>query len=282
MFDKSAIDALALSQAQAIQAADTAAAAAMKSDGVVALPRDWLVHDIESWLPNRRRARGAMSTRLIDDFAKYVDLHAEDGASVFVNPERMTALAVLNLGTPEKPGHADSTATFAPQKTAAYTALVGAENRSGIVAGQCNQQRLAEFLEDWTDVVACWNSAGDIATKHAIAAVRKVTIEAISRSENTQEQLSASRSAFEAVKASSGDAPLPTFIAFDCKPYVGLEPRRFVMRVTVHTDGKAPTFSLRIVTLETHEEQMANELATLVRDHVTEVPVFIGTYANKA
>lgn len=277
MIDKDAID--ALSRAQAIQAANSAVLLAMNNPaagGMLALPNDWTTHDFEKLLDCRRRARGQMSTRVLQDFASYVSAHREDGASVFVDPKAMKAFAVLNLGTPAKPGHADNLAIYEPQRTAAFASLLQ------LVQQPRSQTVLAEWLEDWGDFVSCRNGETVIATKHAIAAVRKVTIESVSRTESTQEQLSASRSAFDAVKAASGDQPLPSHITFGCMPHEGLQLRGFVVRVSIHTDGKAPTFGLRIAKFEEHEEQMAEELAQRVRQAVDAAPVFIGAYAPKA
>jgi len=42
-----------------------------------------------------------------------------------------------------------------------------------------------------------------------------------------------------------------------------------------------PTITLRVQNLEQHEEEMANELADLVRDTVKMLPVLLGAYQVK-
>lgn len=277
MIDKDTLQ--AMSQGPAIDAADRAATGALpKTAGVLALPDNFQTHDLEKLLPLRRRARGAMATSVIENFAGYVTAHAEPGASIFVDPDKMAATAVLNLGTPAAPGHADNTAAFSPKATAAYKALYAVAN------GQAkSQQAIAEFLEDWAEFVTCFHADMPMEHKYAVAAVRKVTIESLSKIESTEEQLSASRSAFDQVKATSGAGVLPTRFEFRCEPYVGIAERTFGMRLAILTEGKSPQITLRIIKAEEHAEKMAEELVSKVAAAIGgAAPVMIGSYSAKA
>lgn len=275
MIDKDAIQ--ALTQAEAISAASAAIAQAAEQEmRVTALPTDFQIHDLERFAQFRRRLRGIMTTSVVADYAGYVLTHKEDGATVFVDADRMSATAVLNLGGPESAGHADNLAKLELKQTAAVRALMATANGIGH-----KQQTIAEFLEDWTQHIECFNEEGPVTTPKAVAAVRKVTIEALRRLESSEQQLSASRSAFESVQASSAD-PLPTLVYFKCVPYEGLQERLFVLRLGVLTGGDKPTINLRVVNLEKHTEEMATELAQIVRDALAdEVPVHLGTYTPK-
>jgi uncharacterized protein YfdQ (DUF2303 family) len=262
-----------LQQSQAITAACTEAADAIKTDGIVMLPSDFQQHDLELHMPLRRRARGVMSTNVVADFSSYVKDHKHDGATIFVNGDNMSAVAVLNLGTPEKPGHADDKAVLNTDRTAAYQAM------RSIATGQpLRQVQVAEFMEDWTDHISCRNDDGGIEVRHAIAAVRKLTIESMRKLESAEQQLSAERSTFESVKATSAD-PIPTSITFKCEPHKGLAAREFSMRLGIVTTGDKPSITLRIIKLEQHAEEMARELAELVKASIAgDVPVLIGGY----
>lgn len=217
-----------------------------------------------------------MATSNVPDFAAYVAAHQEAGAAVFIQQDKMTAIAVLNLGTPIAPGHADNTATLAPKKTAAYTALKSIATGTG-----CAQQKMAEFLEDWPAQITCFNDAGVITPPKAIAAIRKISIENLKKLENSEAQLSASRSAFESVTATSTE-PLPTTIYFKTVPYHGLQERDFVLRLGILSGGDKPAVNLRIINQEQHEEDMAVELSELVKAAITDLPVLIGEYAAKS
>jgi len=272
MFDKEAI--IALQESASIDAASNALNSSCDTHDLVALPSDYKLNNLEQFKPLRRRARGTMNTQAIDAFVEYSKGHAEPGASVFINAEEMSATAVLNLGTPVAPGHADNRAKLTLKRTAAYHALTCMATGSGH-----KQATIAEFLEDWPEHIQCHNDAGEITLPKAIAAIRKLTIESIRKLENSEQQLSASRSAFESVQATSVD-PLPTSILFDCQPYADLKARTFALRLNVHTGGDKPTISLRIVKAEQHAEDVANELGFLIRKEFdgAEMPVLLGSY----
>lgn len=276
MLDASAVQ--ALTQAQAVTATATAITNAVTSvlgRAVAAIPNDFEVKDFEPYLPTRRRARGVMTTSAIADFAAYTQDHAEPGASVFVDKDRMAATAVLNLGTPDQPGHADNLAVAALDKSAAFAALLAIAN------GQPRKQSdVAEFLEDWQNFVTC--RADDVlGTPQAIAAIRKITIESARKVETEEKALGTSRSAFESVQASSTEQ-LPTHIEFVCdSPYFGLSTRIFNLRLSVLTTDK-PLIVLRIVKLEEHQEGMAGEFSRLVREALGgDIPVALGAYQRK-
>lgn len=275
MFDKESVK--ALQEGESIRAAyNTITAAIEQSEGTVtALPSDYKLHDLEPYLSNRRRARGTMGTTSIQSFASYTKNNCEHGSTVFIDSDSMSATAVLNLGTPDTPGHADNKAVLKAEKTAAYRALIS------IATGQGKAQKdVAEFLEDWAENVKCRNDAGDIKTSQAVAAVRKVTIESMRKLESEEQSLSASRSAFESVQASSKE-PLPTHILFSCEPYNGLEVRFFELRLGVLTGEATPKINLRIVKAEEHQEQMADEMGAKINEAIDNtMPVLMGSYSK--
>lgn len=273
-----------MQEAKTIQHAnENVHAMAGAKSAVVALPDRYSTHDLEKFLPTRRRARGRMSTSSVRDFAAYTSAHREPGASVFIDATKMRAVGVLNLGTPLEPGHADNLAVLELEQTAAFKALLQARS------GHKSQATLAEFLEDWPDAVQAFAGTEQLAAPKAIAAIRKITIESLRKLESEEQQLSATRSAFESVAATSTEK-LPTHIYFRCVPYAGLAERTFVLRLAIHTGDKAPQLSLRIVNEELHAEQMAQELCQLLRMTLEEaayggdspLPVLIGSYAAAA
>lgn len=272
MFDKDAIE--ALQYGGGIKEA-TDAIHGITDSGAVALPEHFRLHDLEPYMHRRRRARGAMTTHALSDFAIYTKDHAEEGATVFVDADEMSATAVLNLGTADDPGHTDNRAKVQLKKTAAYSALKAHASGQAI-----SQTKAAEFLEDWPGYIKCFNDDGEITPPKAIAAIRKLTIESMRKLESTEQSLSASRSAFEKVQATSAD-PIPTTIYFECEPYHGLESRVFVLRLGVLTGGDKPAINLRIVKQELHDEEMANEFADNAREALgSDLPVLIGTYRS--
>lgn len=283
MLTKEAIQEIA--QAEAISAAQVAVGGAFSggddTNGFAALPDNFKLTDLEQHMPLRRRPRGKMTTAVLAHFAAYVAAHKQEGATVFVDKHAMNATAVLNLGTPAAPGHADNTATLAPQATAAYQAMqfiLQRSNNQGL-----SQRELAEFMEDWAPATNMLCETADGATppvKHCIDAVRKVTIDTATKRESVEGQLSAERSDFERVAASGGGNPLPAFVRMAFEPYHGIDKRSFLLRLGVRTEG-AIKLTLRLIKAEEHAEQMAVELAEKVTAAIEGAPVFVGSYSAK-
>lgn len=280
MFNKEAIQELA--QADSILKAAKSIADAITSDknstrGAAALPNNFEIKDLEKFMPTRRRVTGNMATSVVADFSKYAELNKEEGAAIFIDPKSMSATAVLNMGTPAKPGHCDNTTTLTAERTAAYSALLQITQRNQ----SYGQKDIAEFIEDWSGIIKCQKDGDAILNNKAIAAIRSITIEALRKIGNEEKNLSATRSAFEKIEATS-EHTIPTEIAFSCVPYKGLSERSFNMRLSILTGSDKPSIVLRIIKAEEHEEQMAGELADLVSEAISEgMPVMIGKFSAK-
>lgn len=265
-----------LSQAEAISAAEKAITKQVPAGTLVGLTDNFTLHVLEQYMPNRRRARGSMSTPNVGDFAKYVADNKEVGAAVFVQQDKMTAIAVLNLGTPTAPGHTDNTAKLEPKKTAAYIALKRMANGEA-----CKQQAVAEFFEDWALHLKFFNENGEITPAQAVAAVRKISIESLKKMESEEAQLSASKGVFESVSVANKDL-IPTRIKFTTVPFHGLNERVFTMRLGILSSSDKAAINLRIINQEQHDEEMAAELAALVATEVKDLPIMIGEYAARS
>lgn len=198
------IELLALGQSNAIERANDDTSNALDGYGIVHLPSHYTRHDLEPFQPVRRRMRGNMTTNVVGHFATYAKAHQQEGASVFIDPVAMNAKAVLNLGSSDAPGHCDNTATLVAKQTAAYAAL-----RQAACGRPMSHQDVAEFFEDWMPYLKFSKDDAPVEGKHAVAAVRKITIEALRKVESEEQSLSASRSTFEAVKATSADPIRP-------------------------------------------------------------------------
>ena len=244
--------------------------------GVTALHQDMQVKDLEAYLPQRRRQRGTFATAYVQPFCQYAQVHADKGATVFVDAADMTAHAALDLGSIEAPGHVDHHARLQLKRTAAFDALLQFSGRTH------KQQAVAEFLEDWAPHVGLefFHGAESITLGQALAAVRRITIESARKVDSEQQQLSANRTAFESVQATSKD-PLPTTIYVRTKAYADLGERLFVLRLTIHTGDSVPTLALRIQNMERHTEEMGRELADLVSQTIGgAMPVLLGKYSK--
>lgn len=276
------LDALkALDQAGAISTANQCIALSLdESHGFVTLPSDFKTHDLEHLMAARRRARGHMQTHSIDALAQYIEQHHEEGAMVFVDSDAMAATCVLNLCADNYPGHADNLATVTLKRSAAYTALLDANNRIK------PQKDAAEWLEDYASFITCLTDVDgelkEIPTKTAVHALRHLKQDASRTVESKVGSLSASTSALDQVAVSSSES-IPTFVAFHCTPYLGLPSRSFTVRLGILT-GDKPGVVLRIVNPEQHQEEMAQQLADAVRAAVPQntATVVLGSYKRGA
>lgn len=244
--------------------------------GVTALHEDMQVNDLEAFLPQRRRQRGTFATAYVAPFCQYAQVHADKGATVFVDAGEMTAHAALDLGSIEAPGHVDHHARLQLKSTAAFDALMTFTGRTH------KQQAVAEWLEDWAPHVGLefFHGTESITMGQALAAVRRITIESARKVDSEQQQLSANRTAFESVQATSKD-PMPTIIYVRTQAYADLAERLFVLRLAIHTGDSVPTLALRIQNMEQHTEDMGRELAELVSKTIGgAMPVLLGKYSK--
>ncbi len=269
----------ALEEGQATLAAHSAVTAAMQTEQGVTALRDGdggaRVVDLEEYLPLRRRQRGTMETASVRSFAEYTK-QSMDGASVFVDASTMRATAVLNLGDPSAPGHADNIARLCLRKMAAFDALTQINGRHQ------SQKDLVEFLEDWGPLVDAkyYHGSDDVSPGLALAALRDITIDSARKANSQVEQLSATKTTFERIQADS-NKNTPTTIYWTCQPYADLPTRTFVLRLGILTGGDQIGLNLRIQNLEQHTEEMGQQLLGLVQQQVGgDLPVLQGTYTR--
>lgn len=282
-------DILTLDQGPAIEQARNSVGVAIGTDRLLALPDNFKLHDLEVYGPHRRRMRGQMRTSHPQHFADYIKActagtpeGAPTGAAVFIDTEDMIAQAILDLGTPARPGHADHRAELTLHKTAAFRALEALFDAS--VAGRVTQRILAEFMEDWAPFIECVSEQGDmLPVPKAIDAVRRITIKSARSVESSAQSLSAERSVMESVAATSKAAPLPATIMFRCVPHEHLTEHTFAMRLSVRTGDEAKpalTLGVHLIRAEEHREQMGKELAEQVTWRLADsgVPIYMGDF----
>jgi uncharacterized protein YfdQ (DUF2303 family) len=223
-----------------------------------AMVLDNKIVSIEHLMQGRSRFRGALKTSVLSEFVGYLKRHS--GGACFIDADNMTATAYLNLGTPEKPGHADWSASLNLKPTAAYQALIAVEGKG------LTQKQMVEWIEDWSAHLGAVRGGAPIAINHALAAIREISIEAKKNVTSTDRDFGASKSSLEEIEARS-KAGLPTHLEFTCMPYPGFQQRQFVLRLSIIT-GEAPALKLRIVGKEQAEEDIAQEFKNLLLDQI--------------
>lgn len=239
---------------------------------VLAIPNDFEIESLEQFYPNRARFRGRFETNHIEDFVKYT---RESGGHCFVDPEGMCAKSIMDLGTVEKPGHAQHTAVLTLKKTTPLADLLRIDGMHG------TQQGIAEWLEDWRDILRAEDSAGEeIGLRDAIGAIRKITIATAREYEHATQSLSQSRSTMEKIEAKSKNANMPAFFYFTCTPYEQLQEREFMLRLSIITTGDTIGLKLRIARLEAIKEEVAEEFRDKLLEELdaSNTEIYIGTF----
>ena len=239
------------------------------------IPQNAQVESLERFNTQRFRFRGALSTTSIDDFVRYSVGYAvtDTPARCFIDADNMSARSVFNIGTLDKPGHADNVAGITLKKTAPFRALLD------VNGDRLNQKQIAEWLEDWSDFLTAFDASGETMTiAQAAQAVRRVTIQQSSQADHEEGDFSGKKSLMQSVEASSKEV-MPVAFEFKCVPYEGLGERRFNMRNSL-LKSSDPVFVLRIVQLEAQQEAIANEFRDLLIGKFDGEPVetFIGNF----
>lgn len=268
---------------QQIENANKALRASFKNShqSVAALHKDFVLENLEKFELQRARFRGKFSTAEPDALASYAKNKGANNASCFINAQQMSAALIFNIGSDAEPGHCDDKAHLGLEMTAPYKALLG------IVDKRLAQKDVAEFIEDWRQLMSASSEAdvdGNVTAlplAKAIHAIRKITIEAKATTESESRNFGATSTSMDSIDVKSADMP-PAFLHFTCEPYRGLAVRTFDLRLSVITD-RQPALTLRIVRHETVQEEMAKEFEGLINSKLGEIEpaikTFIGDFA---
>ena len=236
------------------------------------LPKDMGLHSLEEHMEFRNHYRAKMLTNSVPDFVNYFTTN--NGENCFIDAEEMRAKTIFDIGTIEEPKHCKHVAYLELKKTAAFKEL---EKANG---NHFSQKDMAEWIEEWNDLISASEDVKgeeDIALSKAIAAIRRVTIEEITKSDHGQSNFKSDRSTLESIEAKSDEA-LPSFFHFTCTPYEGLKENTFTLRMSILKSHGSPGFVLRVLRYEAIEEELANEFKDLL---VKELPEECLTYIGE-
>lgn len=231
---------------------------------------------LEKWQAGRSHFRGIYSTHSLADFSTYVADRAISTAKGFIDQDEMTCTLLFNLGTDEAPGHADDRALLRMKASAGYKAAQAIGGRA------MSQKDLSDWIEDWHQYLTPIDDEGKaIPVAKAIAAVRTITVKAVSESESTVGETSASRSAMDQIEARSKET-LPVALLFSTIPYEGLTEQQINLRISVITSGAQPALKLRWVGEEVQREDIAQEFKAVLDSRIgTAAKLSLGTFDAK-
>jgi len=256
------------------------AASRLPADTVL-VPPSFTVHDLERFNPGPRRYSRRVRTSDIPTFVRLSkqDLSGVPGSACLVDADRMSAATYYNLGTIGEPGHGDHFNTLTLKKTAECIALQG-------VSGALKSQRdMAEWLEDWRDILSPeWPSTEGFtpSMQVAISAIRNTDVEAIQKVQSVETDFSSARSDLERIEAKGREVPLPSMFVTNCELYSGLPPLPARLRLSAHPHEKGVRFSLRLVRPDWIEEELARSFRSLLESELKDsgIRVEIGSFGS--
>lgn len=238
-------------------------------DGKVALLAGKTI-DLEDFQATRRNYRVKFDTRDMADFVRYVD--GAGDAAVYVDPDKMAARAIFDLGDKDAPGHARHRASLALRKTPELEAILETDSK------YLTQQDAVLFLQDWAHCfVGAFHGEGEsMSLAGALAAIRQIKIEASGARESAVGNHANSRSSLENVGVAN---VLPEDITLRAAPFVGLPEMNFDLIVIVNLEGAKPTIRFRLMQRGSLDDRIARSFVDELRGLFGHRDVLIGTLA---
>ncbi|SEG13497.1 DUF2303 family protein [Marinobacterium lutimaris] len=243
-------------------------------DEAVLVPEYMSIRDLEKYLPNRRRFRGTMETDNIAAFCEYVK--GQSSAEVFIEAEKMRAVAFFDMGNSASPGHCEHKAVIQLRSSAPYKAIKNVDGEA------MSQKSLAEWIEDWRRYLNCFDDANeDLHTQKALASVRKMTIETARKLESDQQNMGHKLSAMEQIDVKSEGAQLGG-VNFTCEPYTGFQLRTFSMPLSALTGSENIRLKLRIQELDAIQEEILEEFRNKISSALTgdDFKIWMGSFSS--
>ncbi len=236
----------------------------------IVMPQGCTLVDLEKFMDAPARKRGVFRTVRIDDFCIYVDHEKTNDTAIFVAPDGKKTVAVIDYGNHSFPQWGDHRATLTLKETPEFEAL------QALCKRELSQRDIIEWIEDWSATITPHINGSEITPLAAITALRKVKIDQKASATVTDQNFQAARSTMEMIEASSADGPLPNGLDLTCNIYESTALRTIRTRLAMKTGGDKPYFTLRIIAIEIHMRDIANEIHGRIKSKFHETRVFIG------
>lgn len=239
---------------------------------ITVVPETMKTVDMEKYMPNAAWYRQGYSTEMLLEYIAYLKNYAQEGTVCFVDSDRMTAKAVIDMGTVAEPLHKQHTASLNLERMVAFAAVMS------FCGERQSQREAAEFVEDWADHITIYSNLGDeMSAQAASASFRNMTIDAARSVETSVGDFSESMTAMEKIEARNKES-LPAEIVFNCTPYQDFVERSISIKVRILTSSSDPAFMFRIVRQESLLDEIACEFKDRLKDAFAgeSIETFIG------
>lgn len=225
----------------------------------------------------KSRPQGNFSTVSLDSFVDYVEDNGDaDHTSVFIDPNHIKVVAVLNYGSDDYAmGHADYRAILQPVALLPYAQAMKMHDT------RYKQRELAEVLEDWMHEFKAFDIDGnEIDIKSAISAIRNMVFTNSSEVRNQVANLKESRSKLEVIEARAWGKATPGYFKLTTKCYDCLDKDiEIKMRLGIGTSGDDRTYKLSIIGIEQLQHDLQQSFVDAVKQNLRgDFGVYIGKF----
>lgn len=264
--DKVAVDTIAQ---LAIAAQGTMPIRVDNQASIAIVPSNFNLHSTEKYNLQRDRFRGAYRTVDINSFSDYAQDRKVSEFKTFISVQRgLQARSIFNIGDEDKPGHADDIAILTLEKCPEFKALENADS------ARFKQQDFIDWLDDWTDFITPHNTNGPVELENAIRAIRKVKISKGHETDSHVQEYGYRASVTEQMEATGVDENLPTHLVLLTESYKGLPVEQLKISIRISTKDDAPTFVLRFVGKDAHDQRRAEQFIQILEDKLLGLGTF--------
>lgn len=243
----------------------------------VVIPKDYNLTNLEKFKSEPDHFRGVFSTNILEQYTGYVDKNATADSGVFINQDKMTATAIIDMGNHDLPKWGKHEASVTLKNTPAYDALLSLRDR------KITQQDFIDFAEDWQEHIQFYYgddvTIGHESFKETIKTLRKLKTSVTATSETEIGNFAANRSAMESIEVTAaGSQQPPTGFLFSTIPYDGFGPVSFDCQLRALPDAKEVFLKYRIGQLAQHQERLAEQFRDKIINSISveNISVFIG------
>lgn len=248
---------------------------------LIALPGDVKLHSLEPFQATPNRFRGTFKTKYIESFLAYCHHNMNEGSQFYIDPDDMSAVAIMDAYVSDAPGWASHCAELELERSPDFKALESLQSGRAI-----DQNALIDFIQDWQDRIVFHAGEESYSPQQVIQNVRRLKLNKRSEKTADTESFREARSAMEQVELDTAESrKMPSVMVFESTPYHGLPARQIVcaLRAAFHEDkaasgGIAVNFRVRLIGRDVLMQNLADELLERLKGEIGEdKQVFVGT-----
>lgn len=237
------------------------------------LPPGYTLADTERFRPFPERWRHTFKTTSLDAFLSYLRLHSVPASILTVDPDHLTASAILDHGLDGDPQWGDHRAQLTLEPTPLYKAIIALCNNQ-----PRTQEELIDWLLDWAPYLT-FSATGpetdrwtDLPFPAALAALRRLQVKTGTDQTRDVGDVSTSKSLLASAAITSDP---PRAIRVVASPYEELEPYTMTLRLT-YLPQDPPRIRARLQEAATLQRAFAQELVQRINDGGVDIPTYIG------